>query len=336
MAQGGRGFSSEESKMLWKDERIKKIKSQQSKDLWKDEDYRQKHVEYSKVQMTNMWKDEKYRNIFIEQAKLRMTPERKSKMSSELKDLWMDDEYRHKMENINKIPIVLLNNLTIFKSAKDACSFVNLIYPSSITDCCSKKVKSAGKINGTPARWMYLSDFMLINPSEMKLYLKDLDDFNNGIYIYKDDSYSELLNPISNNKRRKYVCLNDLSIHIWSDNAGKYVGLSAYSGISACCLRNRKYAGEIDGEKAVWAFYEDYINMDETEIKELINMAQTKRKTNNRAVICINNGLKFDSALEAGKYAGLKTGSQISRCCLGKLEYAGKINGEPAKWKFSE
>ena len=55
-----------------------------------------------------------------------------------------------------------------------------------------------------------------------------------------------------------------------------------------------------------------------------------------KKVICLNNLEVFESLQSAGICAGLKSYTSISNCCRGRRNYAGKINGEPAKWMYYE
>lgn len=240
LSDGGKGFTSKQSKMLWRDERIRKIKSKQSKELWNDEEYRNKHIEYSRKQMKEMWKDEKYRKLFIQQSKARMSNERKNKQSEELKAKWKNKDYRNKMQEINKKPIILLNTLEIYKSAKDAYDKVGLKYPSAITDCCMGRLKSAGKVNKMRARWIYLDEFMTLAMQEIK-------------NIYKEKTIHKA--------SRKYICLNDKTVHVGSVASAIHVGLKSPSSINACCKGERKSAGKINGEPAKWMYYEDYLKI---------------------------------------------------------------------------
>ena len=52
-----------------------------------------------------------------------------------------------------------------------------------------------------------------------------------------------------------------------------------------------------------------------------------------KKVLCINNGMIFNSATEAGKK--YNTRSHISSCCAGKRKYAGKLeDGTKLQWEY--
>ena len=55
---------------------------------------------------------------------------------------------------------------------------------------------------------------------------------------------------------------------------------------------------------------------------------------NSKKVICLNNKKIFNCIKIAGEEAGLKNPSNISACCKGKRNVAGKMNGKPAKWMY--
>ena len=54
-----------------------------------------------------------------------------------------------------------------------------------------------------------------------------------------------------------------------------------------------------------------------------------------KKVICITTGKTFNSVTKAGNYYKVARNT-ISKCCKGKLKSAGKLNGTPLKWKYSE
>ena len=73
--------------------------------------------------------------------------------------------------------------------------------------------------------------------------------------------------------------------------------------------------------------------MTEEEAKKL---SEARKGKGFKKVICLNNLKVFESLQNAGKCAGLKSYTSISNCCRGRRNYAGKINGEPAKWMYYE
>lgn len=63
---------------------------------------------------------------------------------------------------LTAIKVICLNNNKVFNSVKLAGKYVGLKSFSNISACCKGKRKSAGKINGEPARWMYYDDYLRI------------------------------------------------------------------------------------------------------------------------------------------------------------------------------
>lgn len=60
-----------------------------------------------------------------------------------------------------------------------------------------------------------------------------------------------------------------------------------------------------------------------------------RKQRHNKAVICLNNGLEFDTLIEASEYANVHY-SNITRCCNGKQGYSGIKDGEKLKWKWRD
>jgi hypothetical protein len=93
-----------------------------------------------------------------------------SRISSEkiYKNIIVDGFNRKNIENIMSKRqktmlnrhIVNLNTGLEFSSIKDAGKWIGLKSASCISHCCKGRRKSAGKINGQPARWMYLDDYL--------------------------------------------------------------------------------------------------------------------------------------------------------------------------------
>lgn len=139
-----------------------------------------------------------------------------------------------------------------------------------------------------------------------------------------------------NHKSRKIICLNNGEIfECISDAKIKYGKID----IQACCCGNKSYAGILKGEKLVWAYYENFLEMTPNEINNKIKTAERVRKGANnpksRMIICTTTGKIFESAREAGTYYNLKTTSHITSCCQGKRNYCGKLSdGTKLTWAY--
>lgn len=77
---------------------------------------------------------------------------------------------------------------------------------------------------------------------------------------------------------------------------------------------------------------------EETKAKMSQNHADFKNEKHPRAraVICITTGEIFNTCVDAIKYCGLKSQSEITSCCKGRRNYCGKhpITKEPLKWAY--
>ena len=148
---------------------------------------------------------------------------------------------------------------------------------------------------------------------------------NIGVSSY-DPNFSRISGTI-----RKVICLNNSQIFNSIIEASKLYNIDR-TAISDCCLKGRKSAGKLNGERLVWAYYEDYENMSTEEIEKLLNY----ENPHNKKVICVNNKMIFDTITEATKYTGLKSLNSIASCCKGLSSSAGrdKNSGEKLKWMY--
>ena len=82
------------------------------------------------------------------------TEEQLKKMSQNTTKLWQNKEYRNK--NCKKVLCVELN--IVFDSVTEARKYFNIKSNSHICECCSGKLKSAGKYNGQKLHWKYIKE----------------------------------------------------------------------------------------------------------------------------------------------------------------------------------
>lgn len=61
------------------------------------------------------------------------------------------------------------------------------------------------------------------------------------------------------NNSRTVICLNNKLLFHRMDEAIKYVGLKQQTNITAVCRGRREYCGKVDGEKARWMYYDEYV-----------------------------------------------------------------------------
>ena len=60
----------------------------------------------------------------------------------------------------NKVKVICLNTKQVFDGMVDAIEYFNLCKGARIDAVCRGVRKSAGKINGEPAKWMYYEDYL--------------------------------------------------------------------------------------------------------------------------------------------------------------------------------
>lgn len=111
-------------------------------------------------------------------------------------------------------------------------------------------------------------------------------------------------------------------------SAAHYYGC-AEANVLACLRGKRVYAGKhpTTNERLRW----EYIG------KETPERGYEYNPTHRKAVICLNNGMVFNSIVEASEYAGCVPGN-ITYAAKGKRMSAGKdaITGERLHWEYKE
>ena len=196
LSEGGHGFTSNEVKQLWKNEDYRKKISHARKKLWENPQHR-KHMKeimsgansyfYGK-QRTNEEKEKiskihtgnKYNlgRKHTEETKIKIREKNKGrtygidvrkKVSNATKRLWENPQHRNYMKkklsganNYGAKQVICLNTMEIFETITYASDKTG-IYLTGICRCCKGKRKSAGKINGEPAKWMYYEDYLRQN-----------------------------------------------------------------------------------------------------------------------------------------------------------------------------
>lgn len=182
--------------LKWQDEDYKKIRVKQIKEYSNTDE----HKEKQRAITTANWKNPEYREKVLMNAKIGLSnKDVRQKMSlsrkkdwqrkeylefqqQKMKKLWENEDYRNKMKENNqnlwennknemtlKIrnavgkKIVLINTGQVYDCIVDAYKAVGLSSSSHIVSCCKGKRKSAGKINGESARWMYYEDYLKLN-----------------------------------------------------------------------------------------------------------------------------------------------------------------------------
>lgn len=195
-------------------------------------------------------------------------------------------------------PVICVNTGIIYKSLKEAAN-KNNIHKDSISKCCTHIYKSAGTDqNNNPLVWEFFEE--------------------GKIYKYKNPK------QLYNNSSRVICTTTQEIFNSIQEAANKYN--IKHSGISSCCTHKQQSAGKLeDGTKLCWEYYEEG-----KEYKKQYKIGNT----NSKKVICINTGKIYNSLKEAGMDTNVKP-SNISMCCNGKIQSAGKMsNGDKRKWRY--
>lgn len=170
-----------------------------------------------------------------------------------------------------------------------------------------------------------------------------------------------------NPSARKVVCINTGEVFDTVKQASKAYG-APYAHIGSCCSGARLSSGiNKKGEKLVWAYHEDFINMSEDDILTQLDYAENSRvgvnhhwyevgmseesrakmsasaierykkseHPRNRKVRCLNTGEVFNSIMDASRHYNIYR-TTISQCCAGTRKSAGKhpITNEKMTWEY--
>ena len=188
----------------------------------------------------------------------------------------------------------------------------------------------AGEICGVRGVWQYYTDY-LSNPVSVE-YALELEtnrrrEFSEKMSIQRAGKENKAL-------RKRVILLNNKKVFDGIVDANKYMNFGRGSNISACCKGKCSYAGEVDGHRAVWMYYDEYLLLSEDDIEKKLKSAYPDFNKNSKEVICLNNGKIFKSLKLAAKYVGHKNISSLSNCCNGISKSCGEINGERLVWAY--
>lgn len=167
--------------------------------------------------------------------------------------------YGHVQNAINakKIKVICLTTQEIFDSYASA-SRENNTSAAHIFQCCNGDRKTTGKLkDGTPLQWMRYEDYL-------------------------NKSYEEITEIMESNlikKVNKIICLNNKKVFTSYVEASQFYGFSSPQNISLCC-NGKSYSAYKDenGNRLVWAFYEDYLHMSQEDIDYKISRVNVPKK----------------------------------------------------------
>lgn len=156
-----------------------------------------------------------------------------------------------------------------------------------------------------------------------KELIKKYDTISNGYNIAPG---GKVLSGKEHPKSKPVICIETNQEYENATLAAQSLGLKNPDGIARVCRGER-----LTCQNLHWIYKEDY-SLDKVE--QILNKQPKQQKTT--SVRNIETGLIFNSLQEAANWAGLKTKCNISSCCTGNRETAGKIPGTNTKchWEY--
>lgn len=134
-----------------------------------------------------------------------------------------------------------------------------------------------------------------------------------------------------NSRSKKIICLNTKEVFGNSKIASNKYNLNPAS-IRKCCHGELRHHGVVNEEKYVWRFYDDYLQLTDLDILNLIVIANSnncgKYNSKSKKVLCLDTGETFDSIREASKTKNINENT-IGACCRGKVKHAGGM-----RWQY--
>ena len=155
----------------------------------------------------------------------------------------------------HSVKVVCLNTRKIFNSITEAEQYYNVF---SISACCNKKIKYAGKDDaGNFLLWMYYDEYILLS----------------------DNDISKIINETLFSIYSSYVvCLNTGKIYVNARNAICDYDFKSAGPIYNCCKGKQLYGGvdKQTKQKLVWAYYNDYKKMSNDDINNKLLLVNKK------------------------------------------------------------
>ena len=148
-------------------------------------------------------------------------------------------------------------------------------------------------------------------------------DGGNTIAGYTDDQRNLLSTKLSNMRKgivnigknngnsRRVICINTMKVFDTINEASTYYNVDK-DAIQQCCsdANKRKTAGEINGERMIWEYYDENKNYEFTPFK---------RDYKYKQILCLDNNIIYNSVHEASKNTGCSIVG-IRHCCTGYLK----------------
>ena len=139
------------------------------------------------------------------------------------------------------------------------------------------------------------------------------------------------------NRGKKTICLQTKQVFDTAKQASEW----CHGNVKKHCQSNSSYAGTHPetGERLVWAYYEDYVNMTQDEINKKILQAKEfgfdgNKNPRARAVICLETKQVFGTSEEAKEWCH----GNVNQNLRGLSKSAGKHpeTGEKLHWMYYE
>ncbi len=169
--------------------------------------------------------------------------------------------YTAKEYNASSRKVVCLNDRKEYNTIRDASEFYNIPSSTKISACCRNKRRSCGKIGDTKLVFRYLEDYE-------KMTEKDI--------IECIERANEKLKGGKHPRAKKVICLNTKEVFEFVGDAENKYNINR-SDIVSCCKGKLKSAGKINGEKATWKFYDDYLLMSNDEVENNVGQADNSQ-----------------------------------------------------------
>lgn len=249
--------------------------------------------------MKKVWKNEEF----------------KQKYSEMMKNRWQDDTYRESMSRENapcygrtgkqhpmygihgkdhpsSKPVICLNTLEIFESGADA-DYAYGFKKGRVQSCCNEENHSCGKDqDGNKLIWMRFDDYLNLTSEEINERLKKSKNIQTKKVVKLETE--EIFNSIADAARQ---CNGDRK------------------AIRACCAGGSKTSNGFH-----WMYYDEYINLSQEEIQNVIQSSAVIIVPPKKKVINLDTLQVYNTAMEACRDCGGKNAKTIRNCCKGLSE----------------
>lgn len=138
------------------------------------------------------------------------------------------------------------------------------------------------------------------------------DDQRNLLSTKLSDMRKGIINIGKNNgNSRRVICINTMKVFDTINEASIYYNVDK-DAIQQCCsdANKRKTAGEINGERMIWEYYDENKNYE---------FVPFKREYKYKQILCLDNNIIYNSVHEASKNTGCSIVG-IRHCCTGYLK----------------